>query len=77
MVGSSRTLQGCLLAMRAQTDMRIVLLARDVARGYSQQVNVLCHDTVVFSSLFRDRMGKGKPGKSWNFITSFSRARNA
>ena len=69
-------MQRWLLAMKTKPDMRIVLLATDATvRGYSQQVNVLCHVTVVFSSLFRVCMGKEKPGKSWNFIISFSRAR--
>ena len=50
-------MQRWLLAMKTKTDTRIVLLAMDATvRGYSQQVNVLCHDTVVFSSLFRVRM---------------------
>lgn len=69
MVG--RSLQGWLLAMRARTVTRIVLHA---VRGFSQGVSILCHGTVVFSSLFRVRMGKGKAGKSWHCIISFSRA---
>ena len=45
-------MKGWLLTIRTKADTRIVHHARDASlRGYSRQVNVLWHDTVVLFSL--------------------------
>lgn len=50
---SREDFEGWLLPTKTEADMRIVLHARNATvRRYSQQVNVLCRDTVVLNSLF-------------------------